>query len=318
MPSEINYDQKFEVVVGANDLIEEISLVRLGSVTHCRNMNQSFMYLAKIKQDGSKVTVQAPANANLAPPGHYMLFVLNKDRVPSIGPIIRIPPAPAKAPAPASTAGFAQQTSVAKQIQPTLLEHSERIHEEQARPPIVVGVTPVCPYGLGPCWGGAYNALQQMTDIDVVRPVPHHGDSVAYVYLQQDTLPDIDVWRSEFESVANKAYDMRGIEMTLSGVVTKKQAGADEQLTLAGTSTRQALTLDPFQASSQIKWDMTAKAPAPISDAEAGAYAQLSAALTDQPAGVTVQVVGTLQKSSDNKFSLDVRDFEIQEVNGTS
>ena len=32
----------------------------------------------------------APANANLAPPGHYLLFVLNANGVPSVGTIVQI------------------------------------------------------------------------------------------------------------------------------------------------------------------------------------------------------------------------------------
>jgi galactose oxidase len=315
-PSDIDYGKEISITVGATDLIAKVSWVRLGSVTHCRNMNQSLIFLEGLKQNGSKVTVRAPASANLAPPGHYMLFVLSQQCVPSMARIVRIPPAPASAPAKTSTpitrvADLAQHTAVAKQVQPSLLAHNERIITEQARPPVVVGLTPVCPYGLGACWGGAYDALQRVSDIEIVRPVPSQADSVAFVYLQRDILPDIDVWRSEFEKVVHKGYDMRGIEMTVSGVVTKKQPDADGQLTLASTSTRPQLSLAPFQATSQIKWDMTAKAARPISDAEAGAYKRLSATLADHPAGVTVQVTGTLQKHGANEFSLDVRDFEV-------
>ena len=139
----------------------------------------------------------------------------------------------------------------------------------------------------------------------------HQAAQRDLVYLQQDILPDIDVWRSEFEKIANGSYVMRGIEMTLSDMVTKKQLGADEQLTLAGTSTRPELVLAPFQATSKIEWDMKAQAPRPISEAEAGAYTRLSAALADHPAGVTVQVTGRLQKHGANEFSLDVREFEV-------
>jgi hypothetical protein len=35
-----------------------------------------------VKNAGS-LTVQAPANANLAPPGYYMLFIVNGNGVPS-------------------------------------------------------------------------------------------------------------------------------------------------------------------------------------------------------------------------------------------
>jgi galactose oxidase len=315
-PSEISYGQKFEVTVGASDSIAKVSWVRLGSVTHSCNMNQSLISLVS-QQQSSKVTVQAPASANLAPPGHYMLFVLSQQGVPSVAPIVRIGPASTPAP-PRPAAVLAQRTAVAKHVEVSLPALNEKIITEQARPAVVVGLTPICPYGLGPCWGGAFDALQRISDIEVVRPVPHQADSVAFVYLQQDILPDIDVWQSEFEKIANGAYVMRGIEMTLSGVVTKKQLGADEQLTLAGTSTRPELVLAPFQATSKIEWDMKAQAPRPISDAEAGAYARLSAALADHPAGVTVQVTGRLQKHGANKFSLDVREFEVVDAAAAS
>ena len=76
-PSVIEYGKEFSVTVGTNDLIGKISLVRLGSVTHCCNMNQSLVFLDGLRQDGPKLTIQAPSNPNVAPPGHYMLFVLN-------------------------------------------------------------------------------------------------------------------------------------------------------------------------------------------------------------------------------------------------
>jgi len=99
--------------------------------------------------------------------------------------------------------------------------------------------------------------------------------------------------------------------MTISGAVTKEKSGTDEQLTLAGTSTRPQLILAPFQAISQLKWDIKANAPKPISDAEAAAYERLAATLAGHPAEVTVQVTATLQKHGADKFSLDVRDFEV-------
>src|SRR5262249_90534 len=34
---------------------------------------------------------QAPANSNLAPPGYYMLFLVNTNGVPSVAPIVHLP-----------------------------------------------------------------------------------------------------------------------------------------------------------------------------------------------------------------------------------
>ncbi|KAG8534335.1 uncharacterized protein KY384_001179 [Bacidia gigantensis] len=316
-PKEINCGANltFPVTVGTDDSIDRVSLVRLGSVTHCRNMNQSLMFLGPIKQTGTKITVPAPADENHAPPGHYMLFVLNQLGVPSEAPIVRVVPAPTSANAFTASmrvADISQPTIAAKQVQPTLLAHNERIINEQARPPVVVGLTPVCPYGLGGCWGVAHDALQRLSGIETVRPVPDHTDSLAFVYLQQeDILPDIDEWRDELEKATNKGYHMRGIEVTVTGVCSKTQHGANEQLTLAATSTRPTLILAPFQASSQLKFDMAAQSPRPIDDAEAGAYKRLSATLADHPVGLAVQVTGTLQKQGANEYSLNVREFEV-------
>ncbi len=38
----------------------------------------------------SSVLVSAPASAGVAPPGHYMLFLIDANGVPSIARIIRI------------------------------------------------------------------------------------------------------------------------------------------------------------------------------------------------------------------------------------
>jgi hypothetical protein len=37
-----------------------------------------------------QVRVTTPANARLAPPGHYLLFVLNRNGVPSVGKVVRV------------------------------------------------------------------------------------------------------------------------------------------------------------------------------------------------------------------------------------
>ena len=70
-----------------------VSLIRSPSVTHALDMNQRFQFLSFTASAG-KVTVQAPANANLAPPGDYMLFLVDTNGVPSVGSFVRQSPAP--------------------------------------------------------------------------------------------------------------------------------------------------------------------------------------------------------------------------------
>jgi len=69
--------------------IGSVSLIRLGSVTHSFNTNQRIVQLPFTAGAGT-LSVQTPANANLAPPGHYMLFILSTSGVPSVAPIVQL------------------------------------------------------------------------------------------------------------------------------------------------------------------------------------------------------------------------------------
>ena len=58
-----------------------VNLVSLGSDTHQSDMDQHFVPLS-FTQSGSSLTIQAPSGGTYAPPGHYMLFILNANGVP--------------------------------------------------------------------------------------------------------------------------------------------------------------------------------------------------------------------------------------------
>jgi hypothetical protein len=70
--------------------VASVALIRPGAVTHAFDEDQRFMNLSFTAQAG-KLTVQAPANANLAPPGYYMLFLVNTAGVPSVATFVRLP-----------------------------------------------------------------------------------------------------------------------------------------------------------------------------------------------------------------------------------
>ena len=88
-PASVGYGANFFVgtLDGAN--IATVSLVRLGSVTHAFDANQRFLRLTFQRTAGG-LTVGTPSSANLAPPGHYMLFILDANGVPSVASIVRI------------------------------------------------------------------------------------------------------------------------------------------------------------------------------------------------------------------------------------
>ena len=71
--------------------ISSVSLVRLMSCTHHYEANQRLIWLQILNRGSSNITVSAPINANIAPPGLYMIHVLNGTGVPSVAKIIQIP-----------------------------------------------------------------------------------------------------------------------------------------------------------------------------------------------------------------------------------
>ena len=114
----IKVNNYFPLVVPHLSKVDEVSLLALGSMTHSIDMGQRSVQLRLIdgrmtvKRDaqnelvpaipsecvGASVVcfdqyfVQSPTTRELAPPGHYMLFVLDKNRVPSLGKIIKLEP----------------------------------------------------------------------------------------------------------------------------------------------------------------------------------------------------------------------------------
>ena len=89
-PDELQFGQDFTVVV-AGAGASRVTLVKTGSVTHSFNMDQRFLELA-FSASGGMLLVQAPASATEAPPGIYLLFVIDAVGVPSHGHIVRIEP----------------------------------------------------------------------------------------------------------------------------------------------------------------------------------------------------------------------------------
>ncbi len=75
-PGSIAWATPFTVSTPNAASISSISLMRLGSSTHAFDMDQRMVGLSFTAGSGS-LTVSGPPNANIAPPGYYMLFILN-------------------------------------------------------------------------------------------------------------------------------------------------------------------------------------------------------------------------------------------------
>jgi hypothetical protein len=88
-PTPIAYGSTFTVTTASAASIAKVTLIRLSSVTHAFNQNQRGNILSFTAGSGA-LSVTAPLNNKLAPPGHYMLFIVTASGVPSVAKVVRI------------------------------------------------------------------------------------------------------------------------------------------------------------------------------------------------------------------------------------
>jgi hypothetical protein len=94
------FGQSFEINVEGADLAGvRLALVRLGSTTHGNNMDQRYLWLG-VQQVGAsqnaigvrsvRLRARAPEHGSIAPPGDYMLIVVDRFGVTSPHQLIQI------------------------------------------------------------------------------------------------------------------------------------------------------------------------------------------------------------------------------------
>jgi galactose oxidase len=304
-PSEVTYETSFNITVSGPQ-VTSVVWIRLSSVTHAINQNQRINVLEFTADSGGALTITSPANGNVCPPGHYMLFVLTDAGVPSHASIVRIsaPGAVAHAVAPsaaraASDPGYHHNFSI---------KNATYAGIRADRTVVTVGLTSTCPYGLGACWGGAYEALNTLKGVDSVYKVPDAQNSTAQVFLKDGGLPDIDAWRQQFADAANGSYQFRGVEVTLTGVL----GSADGRLELRIPSADTTIALRSIGESVKVQWDAAAKQPQDSSAEELQCYSSLQASYP-QLAGVEkeLRVTGPLARDGGGRWTLYMRRYRI-------
>jgi hypothetical protein len=91
-PPTLAYSQSFTLQTPDAGSVTRGNLIRLSSVTHAFNMSQLIYGLTFAATNSTTVSATAPPNANLAPPGPYMLFLLNAAGTPSVAKIVMVGP----------------------------------------------------------------------------------------------------------------------------------------------------------------------------------------------------------------------------------
>jgi hypothetical protein len=88
-PAVLTYGQPFLVQTPDAASISSACLIRLAAVTHSFDQNARRVVLGFTRTSGG-VILDAPGRGAVAPPGHYLLFLLNGNGVPSIAPIVQL------------------------------------------------------------------------------------------------------------------------------------------------------------------------------------------------------------------------------------
>ncbi|GIW40899.1 MAG: hypothetical protein KatS3mg076_1476 [Candidatus Binatia bacterium] len=90
-PATISYGTVFSVSTPDPSPIRRVALVRPSAVTHSFNQDQRYVELS-FSVAGGGIEAQAPADGNEAPPGYYLLFLVDDLGVPSEGTFVRLIP----------------------------------------------------------------------------------------------------------------------------------------------------------------------------------------------------------------------------------
>lgn len=85
----MRYGQPFAVSTADAAAIRKVTIIRLPSTTHAFNMSQRLNTLAFTSSAGG-LTLTPPSAGRVAPPGPYMLFLVNDAGVPSIAQIVML------------------------------------------------------------------------------------------------------------------------------------------------------------------------------------------------------------------------------------
>jgi galactose oxidase len=279
-PASVHYGEAFDIETSNATTISKVTWTRLASVTHSFDHNQHVNFPEFTETGTNRWQVAAPSRPELCPPGHYMMFVLNETGVPSEASIIQIGAAAGATPeighAPAvpaaATRRAAATTPSRGSVAPSPGDYAYPPISAPHGTAITIGIIGTCPYGIGACWGGAYDALGRLDGVDSVNPVPNTHDSTAQVFLADWGLPALDRWTEQFQHRANGTYQLRGFEATVRGVVTR----ANGELLLKGTQRRPDVALAPLSVD-KVQWDHERAAPRQPEDSELRAYDDLAA-----------------------------------------
>jgi Domain of unknown function (DUF1929) len=88
-PTSLAYGASFTITTSDASIITRVALVRPGATTHADDFDQRYVDLTFTLGSGT-IQATAPANGSAAPPGYYMLVIVNSSGVASLMPFLQL------------------------------------------------------------------------------------------------------------------------------------------------------------------------------------------------------------------------------------
>jgi hypothetical protein len=91
VPAQVHYGQSFTITTPDAASISSVVLIRTGAATHFFDQGTHFVPVSFSPSSGG-LNITAPIDGNAAPPGYYMLFIVNNSGIPSVAPFVQVGP----------------------------------------------------------------------------------------------------------------------------------------------------------------------------------------------------------------------------------
>ena len=235
-PASVGYQQNFSIYVGASTTIQKLHLIKLSSQTHGVEMSSRLVPL-EFTQNGGQLNVTGIGDSTLAPAGHYMLFAVDNNGVPSISKMIKVD-------------GY---LSVHVVSQPTGKALSQK--DTALAAGATVGTADLSPGNLAQSWqmqfgewtDGAYRLVSRRTGMALDYSVQTSFQGFPVLNQRKPTPESIAVKKQSFKiaSVGNREYKLETEGRTLDGYW---------QTSLNGGTTRDEIVSYPYDGRNNQRW----------------------------------------------------------------
>ena len=111
-PTEVGYGAKFNIRTPNSTDVSSVVFVKPGSSTHSFDMEQRLVSLAFQPGATGTLKASAPPNGSIAPPGYYMLFLINQAGVPSTAKFVHLTSVPKDRPPEGEITSPAQDLTI--------------------------------------------------------------------------------------------------------------------------------------------------------------------------------------------------------------